>query len=40
MKAQDGEIPDNKILQTFNKSVILDLESFLIKYISADGGKK
>ncbi len=26
--------------KTFNKSVILDLESFLIKYISADGTKK
>ena len=26
--------------KTFNKSVILDLESFLIKYISADGSKK
>lgn len=25
---------------SFNKSVILDLESFLIKYMSADGGKK
>ena len=26
--------------KTFNKSVILDLESFLIKYISADGSKR
>ena len=26
--------------KTFNKSVILDLESFLIKYMSADGSKK
>lgn len=26
--------------KTFNKSVILDLESFLIKYLSADGSKK
>ena len=26
--------------KTFNKSVILDLESFLIKYISADGTKE
>ena len=25
---------------TFNKSVILDLESFLIRYMSADGGRK
>lgn len=25
---------------SFNKSVILDLESFLIKYMSADGGRK
>ena len=26
--------------KTFNKSVILDLEAFLIKYVSADGSKK
>lgn len=26
--------------KTFNKSVVLDLESYLIKYISADGSKK
>ena len=46
--AQHWQVADRKRLKTihivtddtFNKSVILDLESFLIKYISADGKYK